>query len=170
MDLERGAGHRMVGHKKSRVTRRDRGPSRGATRFEHVHVLIDDYSRLAYAEVLPTLTAADAVAFLRRALAWFAERGVQIQALMSDNGSAFVAHAYQRALAELGSGTCARGPTAHARTGKPSASSKRCSTNGPTNASTAAQPNAQQPCHRSSRATTSTARTAPSATSPQRPV
>jgi len=99
---ERGAGHRMVGHKKSRVTRRDRGPSRGATRFEHVHVLIDDYSRLAYAEVLPTLTAADAVAFLRRALAWFAERGVQIQALMSDNGSAFVAHAYQRALAELG--------------------------------------------------------------------
>src|SRR5215216_5291251 len=99
---ERGAGHRMVGHKKSRVTRRDRGPSRGATRFEHVHVLIDDYSRLADAEVLPTLTAADAVAFLRRALAWFAERGVQIQALMSDNGSAFVAHAYQRALAELG--------------------------------------------------------------------
>jgi transposase len=39
---ERGAGHRMVGHKKSRVAHRDHGPSRGATRFEYVHVMIDD--------------------------------------------------------------------------------------------------------------------------------
>ena len=39
--------------------------------------MIDDHSRLAYAEVLDDLTAACAVAFLRRAVAWFAERGVQ---------------------------------------------------------------------------------------------
>src|SRR5215217_7019113 len=99
----RGAGHRVLGHRASQIRgQRIDGKHVGVTRFEHVHVMVDDYSRLAYAEVLPTLTAADAVAFLRRALAWFAERGVQIQALMSDNGSAFVAHAYQRALAELG--------------------------------------------------------------------
>ena len=64
--------------------------------------MVDDPSRLAYAEVLPTLTARDAVAFLRRAVAWFRERGVVIRAVMSDNGSAYVAHAHRRALAELG--------------------------------------------------------------------
>jgi transposase InsO family protein len=52
--------------------------------------------------VLPTLTARCAIGFLRRAVAWFAERGVQIKALMSDNGSAYVAHAYIQALTELG--------------------------------------------------------------------
>jgi transposase InsO family protein len=64
--------------------------------------MVDDHSRLAYAEVLPTLTAACAVAFLRRAIAWFAERGIPVSAVMSDNGSAYVAHSYRRALAELG--------------------------------------------------------------------
>ena len=97
----RGAGHRVVANRRSQVARRDRGPSRGVTRFEYVHVMIDDHSRLAYAEVLPTLTARCAIAFLRRALAWFAERGVEIRAVMSDNGSAYVAHAYREALAEL---------------------------------------------------------------------
>jgi hypothetical protein len=47
-------------------------------------VVVDDHSRLAYAEVLPTLTARCAVAFLRRAVSWFADRGVVIQAVMSD--------------------------------------------------------------------------------------
>jgi transposase InsO family protein len=99
---ERGAGHRVVGNRKSQLARRDHGPSRGVTRFEYVHVMVDDHSRLAYAEVLPTLTAGCAVAFLQRAVAWFAERGVAIRAVMSDNGSAYIAHAHRKALAELG--------------------------------------------------------------------
>jgi transposase InsO family protein len=99
---ERGAGHRMVGHRKSQSKVRVDGRSRGLTRFEYVHVMIDDHSRLAYAEVLPTLKASCAIAFLRRAVDWFAERGVQIKAVMSDNGSAYIAHAYQQALKELG--------------------------------------------------------------------
>jgi len=99
---ERGAGHRMVGHRKSQADARVDGVKRGLTRFEYVHVMVDDHSRLAYAEVLPTLTARCAVAFLRRAVAWFAERGVAIRAVMSDNGSAYVAHAHRKALAELG--------------------------------------------------------------------
>lgn len=94
-----GAGHRVVGHRRSQRRGQRRG---GVTRFEHVHVMVDDHSRLAYAEVLPTLTAACAVAFLRRAVAWFAERGVRVSAVMSDNGSAYVAHSYRQALAELG--------------------------------------------------------------------
>jgi len=48
------------------------------------------------------LTAACAIGFLRRAVDWFAERGVQIRAVMSDNGSCYVAHSYAAALAQLG--------------------------------------------------------------------
>jgi transposase InsO family protein len=99
---ERGAGHRMVGHRKSQFSTRVDGVKRGLTRFEYLHVMIDDHSRLAYAELLPTLRARCAVEFLRRAVSWFAERGVQIRAVMSDNGAAYVAHAYREALAELG--------------------------------------------------------------------
>jgi transposase InsO family protein len=98
-----GAGHRMVGHRRSQAQRhRFDGVQRQLTRFEYVHVMIDDYSRLAYAEVLPALTASSAIAFLRRAAAWFQARGVQIKAVMTDNGSAYVAYDYRRALDELG--------------------------------------------------------------------
>jgi Integrase core domain len=76
-----GAGHRMVGHRKSQRRGRKHG---GVTGFEYVHVMVDDYTRLAYAEVLPTLTAGCAIAFLRRAVGWFAEQGVEIKAVMSD--------------------------------------------------------------------------------------
>jgi transposase len=98
----RGAGHRMVGHRKSQIATQVDGVKRGLTRFEYAHVMIDDYTRLAYAEVLPSLTASCAIEFLRRAVSWFAERGVEIKAVMSDNGSAYIAHAYRQALAELG--------------------------------------------------------------------
>jgi transposase InsO family protein len=94
-----GAGHRMLGHRKSQRGSHHRART---TRFEYVHVMVDDYSRLAYAEVLPALTAGYAIAFMRRALAWFAEHGVQTKAVMTDNGSAYVAHAHRKALAELG--------------------------------------------------------------------
>jgi transposase InsO family protein len=98
----RGAGHRVVGHRKSRAQRRQGGVLRGQTRFEYVHVMVDDHSRLAYAELLEDLTAECAVAFLRRAVAWFAERGVKLRAVMTDNGSCYVAHAHRAALRELG--------------------------------------------------------------------
>jgi transposase InsO family protein len=98
----RGAGHRMVGHRRSQISTRVDGVKRGLTRFEYVHVMIDDHSRLAYAEVLPTLKASCAIDFLHRGLSWFAERGVRVRAVMSDNGSAYIAHSYRAALAELG--------------------------------------------------------------------
>jgi transposase len=80
-----GAGHRVVGHRKSQAHRtRIDGVKRRLTKFEYVHVMVDDYSRLAYAEVLPALTASCAIAFMRRALAWFAEHDVHIKAVMTD--------------------------------------------------------------------------------------
>ena len=98
----RGAGHRMVGHRASQIsTHRDGKPYR-PTGYEHVHVMVDDYSRLAYAEVLDALTANAAIAFLRRAVTWFAERGIEIERVMTDNGSAYVSYAHRHALSELG--------------------------------------------------------------------
>ena len=97
-----GAGHRVLGHRQSQYSRRVDGRMRKLTGFEYLHVMIDDRSRLAYAEVLDDLTAACAIAFLRRAVAWFAERGVRVQAVMSDNGSCYIAHAYRAALRGLG--------------------------------------------------------------------
>jgi len=97
----RGAGHRVLGHRASQYSRRAGGQLRKQTGFEYLHVMIDDHTRLAYAEVLDDLTAACAIAFLRRAVAWFAERGVRVQAVMSDNGSCYTAHAYAAALRRL---------------------------------------------------------------------
>jgi len=100
-----GAGHRVTG---SRASQRrpwsggSAGRHQGVTGSEYLHVMIDDYSRLAYAEVLATLTARDAAAFLRRATAWYAARGVNVKAVMSDNGSAYVSDLYARTLRELG--------------------------------------------------------------------
>jgi transposase InsO family protein len=98
----RGAGHRVLGHRASQHGRRINGRLTGQTGFEYLHVMIDDRSRIAYAEVLDNLTAASAIAFLRRGIAWFADRGVRVQAVMSDNGACYIAHAYAAALHELG--------------------------------------------------------------------
>jgi transposase InsO family protein len=98
----RGAGHRMIGTRASQSSCRIDGRKSGVTGYEYLHVVIDDYSRLAYAELLDDLTAACAVAFLQRAVSWYAARGVSIRAVMSDNGSCYIAHDYQRALRRLG--------------------------------------------------------------------
>ena len=97
-----GAGHRLLGTRKSQYSRRVDGRMTRLTGYEYLHVMIDDYSRLAYAELLDDLTAASSIAFLRRAVAWYAARGVHIRAVMSDNGAAYVAHDYSKALSSFG--------------------------------------------------------------------
>ena len=97
----RGAGHRVLGTRHSQHARRIDGRMTRLTGFEYLHVIIDDYSRLAYAEVLDDLTAACAIAFLRRAVSWYAARGIRLRAVMSDNGSCYTAHAYSEALSSL---------------------------------------------------------------------
>ena len=97
----RGAGHRVLGHRGSQYRLTVEGKRRQVTGYEYLHVMIDDHSRLAYAEVLESLRASDAVGFLRRAVSWFAERGVCVRALMSDNGSCYLADSYRAELREL---------------------------------------------------------------------
>ena len=164
----RGAGHRIVGHRQSQVYRRIDGRQRQLTGYEFVHVAVDDHSRLAYAEVLDDLTAACAIAFLRRALDWFAERGVRVEAIMTDNGSAYVSHAHRAACDELGLRHHRIKP-GNAPTAKRSASSARCATNRPGAASTAAPTNAPPRYPTGSTTTTTADHTAPSATNHRPP-
>ncbi len=67
-----------------------------------VHTVLDDHSRVAYSEVHDDETAATAIAVLRRAVTWFAARGVSTERVLTDNGSAYRSHAWRAACLELG--------------------------------------------------------------------
>ena len=86
------AGKRVAGR---RHARRGYG-------WEFVHVCIDDHSRLAFVEVHGDERGETAVGFLRRAVAWFAARGVCVERVMTDNGSPYVSSVHAAACRELG--------------------------------------------------------------------
>jgi len=67
-----------------------------------VHTVVDDHSRVGYAEIHDDETACTATAVLRRAVAWFAARGVTVERVLSDNGSAYRSHLWRQTCAELG--------------------------------------------------------------------
>jgi transposase InsO family protein len=96
-----GAGHRMTGNRKSQNVRRSRR-RRGELGWEFVHVAVDDYSRLAYAEVLADEKAATAAGFLQRAAAFYSRYGVEIEAVLTDNGSCYRGRLHARACRRLG--------------------------------------------------------------------
>src|SRR6266567_7163825 len=75
-------GHRVTGD-------RSDGRDHGKKGWEYVHIAIDDYSRLAYAEVLGDETAVTIIAFLRRAVAFYHRHGITIERLLTDNGSGY---------------------------------------------------------------------------------
>lgn len=56
---------------------------------DFIHVAIDDHSRYLYVEILPDQRGETAAAFLRRALAHFAQRGVAVRRVLTDNGRNF---------------------------------------------------------------------------------
>ena len=102
--IQGGAGKRITGNtRNSRPKRRDRdGVDRQVTGWECVHIAIDDATRLAYAEVLPDEKATTAIAFLRRAIAFFKRHGMHVQELLTDNGSAYKSAVHAIACKALG--------------------------------------------------------------------
>jgi transposase InsO family protein len=68
----------------------------------YVHTVIDDHSRVAYAEIHSNETATTAVGVLKRAVSWFAARGVTVERVLSDNGSAYKSHLWRDTCRELG--------------------------------------------------------------------
>ena len=91
-------GHRATGRAGSRrtTTRTHRAG------WEYVHVAIDDTSRVAYVEILDDETGPSCVAFLRRAIAWFAAHGVTVQRVMTDNGTGYRSKVHAAACTDLG--------------------------------------------------------------------
>ena len=103
-----GGGWRYVGRQQGRKHRaatpdkprnKHRNPQIGTA---YVHTVIDDHSRVAYAEVHDDETASTAIGVLRRAVAWFAARGVKTERVLSDNGSCYRSHAWRDTCTELG--------------------------------------------------------------------
>jgi transposase InsO family protein len=85
-------GHRITGDRSRRV--------RGIG-WEYVHVCVDDASRIAFVQVKPDERKTSAVAFLKAAVAYYASLGVTVERVMTDNGSCYRSHAFQRACKRL---------------------------------------------------------------------
>ncbi|MBM0276738.1 IS481 family transposase [Micromonospora tarensis] len=105
-----GGGWRYVGRAQGERHRRRTAHRTGARNTHYdprigtafVHTVIDDHSRVAYAEIRDDETALTAVNVLHNAVAWFAERGITIERVLSDNGSAYKSHAWRDACHQLG--------------------------------------------------------------------
>jgi transposase InsO family protein len=102
-----GGGHRFVGRQQGNrnwaatagggSSSGNRGPLIGKA---FVHTVIDDRSRVAHAETHDDETVATAIGVLRRAVSWFAARGITVERVLSDNGSAYKSHAWRDACTE----------------------------------------------------------------------
>jgi transposase InsO family protein len=96
-------GHRVTGRRNATATTYTPDGRRiGDAGWEFVHIAIDDCTRLAYAEVLENEKAITAVAFLKRAKAFFARYGITVQQLLTDNGSAYISTVHAVACRALG--------------------------------------------------------------------
>ena len=76
-------GHRVTGDRSSQLRRHRDG-------VDFVHAIVDDHSRLAYAEIHPDQRAVTVAGFLERALAFFASHGISAKRLMTDNAWVYV--------------------------------------------------------------------------------
>lgn len=86
-----GVGHRIHGDRK-------KGKGKG---YEYLHIAIDDYSRVAYAEILPDETRKSCIKFLISALRFFRKHKIRVWRLMTDNGTSFKSYRYIKALRML---------------------------------------------------------------------
>jgi transposase InsO family protein len=98
----RGAGHRVTGSRASQRKTRREGRRVGVAGWEYVHIAVDDYSRLAYAEVLTDEKATTAIGFLRRAVAFYRRYGISVERVLTDNGSCYRATIHALACRTLG--------------------------------------------------------------------
>jgi transposase InsO family protein len=71
--------------------------------WHHLHVAIDDHTRIAYCEVLTGQGAEASCDFLGRAVAWFrSAHGIEIERVLTDNGHAYRSHAWADRCRTLG--------------------------------------------------------------------
>ncbi len=73
-------GHALTGDRSRSAAHR-----RARVGYDYAHAIVDDHSRLGYAELLDDERAATVTAFVERALAFFELHGVVARRLMTDN-------------------------------------------------------------------------------------
>jgi transposase InsO family protein len=88
-------GHRITGERRGQSNARGIG-------WEFVHVAIDDASRIAFSKVMKNERKGCAVAFLKAAVSYYASLGVQVERVMTDNGSCYKSFAFRNACKHLG--------------------------------------------------------------------
>jgi transposase len=103
-----GGGWRTLGQSEGRRNslRYRRYDGTGIRRYTlgygYIHAAVDDHSRLAYVEVLEDEKAVTAAGFTQRAVAWFADHGITIQGIMTDNGPCYRSNLFADTLAANG--------------------------------------------------------------------
>jgi transposase InsO family protein len=90
-----GGGWRILG--RAAAPSRHRGDG-----YDFIHAAIDDRSRLAYAEILPDERKETASAFMTRAIGFYADHGVSVERVLTDNGSCYRSGEFARVLADAG--------------------------------------------------------------------
>lgn len=105
-----GGGHKFLTRQHSNANAREQARRTGergrrsrpriGTAF--LHTVIDDHSRVAYVEICADEKAITAIGVLERAVAWFADRGVTVERVLTDNGSAYRSHTWRDACTALG--------------------------------------------------------------------
>lgn len=96
-----GGGHRIHGPRRGKKNRAGKGHG-----YAFIHSVVDDHSRMAYSEILDDERKDTVTAFWTRAHAWFQTAGIEIKAVMTDNGMGYRSHAFRDTL----------GPIRHVRT------------------------------------------------------
>ncbi|GAB2608843.1 IS481-like element ISMsm9 family transposase [Pseudactinotalea suaedae] len=90
-----GGGHRKLGRTLGNRNNKKRGLG-----YAFLHHAVDDATRLAYSEQLGDERKETAAGFWIRARAFFAEHGITITAVMTDNGSCYRSGTFAQALGE----------------------------------------------------------------------
>jgi transposase InsO family protein len=88
-----GGGWRLHGRHTSR---------KSGVGYRYLHSALDDRTRIAYTEMLSDEQATTAAGFLRRALTFFAEQGIAVQRVLTDNGPCYRSGHWHRACAAAG--------------------------------------------------------------------
>lgn len=94
--IPNGGGHRMLGRSMGNRNNKKQGLG-----YSYLHHAVDDYSRLAYSEILADERKETAAAFWNRANAFFADAGITVTAVMTDNGSCYRSKLFKTALGNL---------------------------------------------------------------------
>jgi len=101
VDIKRFARFAKPGHRFIDRASPDYSPSK--MKYEYAHVCIDDHSRVSYVEILEEgETGAGTAGFLRRAVTYFQDLGVEPKRVLSDNGPGYKSRAFRNVVEELG--------------------------------------------------------------------